>query len=271
MNGNLFRMEFARYRNSMLIWTALVSILIIIDLALFQIFLKEGIIKSIEPIINQPLLAPMMKGFGLEIQKLTNILGFYVIRNTPLILLITGIFSILTSISLFANEEYEKTAEFLYTKPLTRSEIFASKVFAVVSLILIMNIITIAVGYFSLEIFKNQDYNKQSFFIHSIYGLFTSFTFAGFGLAFASVAKRGRGLFALSVGIVMGAYFLDLMSKVAKSTEFIGYISPFFYVDNNILVNDYTLNSNNTLIFISAILVLTLFSYRKFLKKDILS
>lgn len=271
MNRNLFFMEFSRYRNSMLIWTTLVSILIIVDLALFQIFLKEGIIKSIEPIINQPFLAPMMKGFGLEIQKLTNILGFYVIRNTPLILLLTGIFAILTSISLFANEEYEKTAEFLYTKPLTRSQIFISKVLSAFLLILLMNIFTILVGYFSLEIFKNQDYNKQSFFLHSIYGLFTSFTFASIGFTFASIAKRGRGLFALSVGIVMGAYFLDLMSKIAKSTEFIGYISPFFYVDNNILVENFTLNMQNSLIFISTITILTLFSYFKFLKKDFLN
>ncbi len=271
MNINLFKMELYRYKNSMFIWLSLICGLIILDMALYEIFLKEGIIKSIEPVLKQPFIAPMLQGFGLEISKLSNVLGFYVIRNTPLILLLTGMFSILTAISLFANEEFEKTAEFLYTKPMTRTEIFISKASAVVTLIIVMNIISVLVGFASLEAFKTQDYSRNAFFIHSIYGLFTSLTFASMGFAFSSIAKRGRGLFAMSVGIVMGTYFLDIISKITKSTAFIGYISPFNYVDNNVLVDNYTLNPINSIIYISVILILTAFSFRSFLKKDILN
>jgi ABC-2 type transport system permease protein len=255
----------------MFIWLALICGLIVLNMALFEIFLEEGILKNLEPLLNQPFLAPMLKGFGLEIEKLSNILGFYVIRNSPLIILLTGMFSILTSISLFANEEFEKTAEFLYTRPITRSEIFVSKVLACITLIFIMNTVAVLTGYISLEIFKTEDYEKTPFFIHSIYGFLTSLTFASIGFVISAVAKRGRGLFALSVAIVMGTYFLDLISKVSESTAYIGFISPFHYVDNDILVPDYTLNMLNTGIFVAIVLFLTLFSYLYFLKKDILN
>ncbi len=271
MNYNLFKMELYRYKNSMLIWLVLICGLIILDMALYDIFLKEGMLKNLEPILNQPFLAPMLKGFGMEIEKLSNILGFYVIRNTPLILLLTGMFSILTAVSLFANEEFEKTAEFLYTRPMTRTEIFGAKVLACITLIFIMNTVAVLTGFISLEIFKTEDYEKTPFFIHSIYGFLTSLTFASIGLVISALAKRGRGLFALSVAIVMGTYFLDLISKVSDSTAYIGYISPFHFVDNDILVPDYTLNMLYTGIFIAAILILTLFSYLYFLKKDILN
>jgi ABC-2 type transport system permease protein len=255
----------------MLIWTALICGLIILDMALFQAFLNEGMFKSLEPVLNNPLLAPMLKGFGLEIEKLSDILGFYVIRNTPLILLLSGMFSILTSSSIFANEEYDKTAEFLYTRPITRTEIFISKVSACYILIIGIYIATLLTGYISLELFKTQDYNRASFFTHSIYGIFTSLSFASIGFLLSSFVKRGRGLFALSVGIVLGSYFLDLISKISESTKFIGYLSPFSYVDNNILVPDFSLSLINVTIFLITIIVLTTGSFLVFLRKDILN
>jgi len=271
INLNLYKMELSRFRGSMLVWAWAVGILIIIDMALFQVFLKEGMIDKIKPFMESPMMGPMMKGFGLDIQKLSDILGFYVIRNTPLILLLVGMFAVLTSNSIFANEEYEKTAEFLYTRPLTRLEIFLSKALACFTHIAIINVIIIIVGFVSLEIFKTQPYSHSTFFFFFFYGFLSAFIFTAIGFLIGLIPKRGRGTTALSVGIVMGTYFLDIISKVSKDSEFIGYISPFRYVDTNVLVDGYSLNPLNVTFFLAVTVVLTSLSLVIFTRKDILN
>jgi|GEM_PF-4474839 len=55
MNYNLFKMELYRYKNSMLIWLTLICGLIVLNMALFEIFLEEGILKNIEPLFQSTL------------------------------------------------------------------------------------------------------------------------------------------------------------------------------------------------------------------------
>ena len=264
-------MEIKRFKLSMLIWTIVLCSFIMLDMAFYQVFLKEGMFDKIKPILNSPIMAPMVKGFGVEFEKLTNVLGFYVIRNVPIIMLLTGIFSILNGTTIFANEEFEKTAEFLYTKPLTRTDIFISKSLTCFTLTTIINICVVIIGFVSLEIFKNSEYSRTTYFIHTIFGFLFSYLFAAAGFTLAVIAKRGRGLFPISVGIVLGTYFLDLISKTTKSAEFLGYISPFEYVDTNVLVSNYYIHTSNLLFFLLTTLILFIISFRIFLKKDILN
>lgn len=46
----------------------------------------------------------------------------------------------------------------------------------------------------------------------------------------------------LVFGIIFGSYFLNAMSKATEATEWMGYISPFYYVDFNVGDPDYSVN-----------------------------
>jgi ABC-2 type transport system permease protein len=75
----------------------------------------------------------------------------------------------------------------------------------------------------------------------------------------------------MSIGIVLGTYFLDIISKITQKAEYIGFISPFKYVDTDVLVVNYSLNPNNVLFFLLVTVILTLLSVKLFLRKDILN
>ena len=58
---------------------------------------------------------------------LLSVLGFYAVNNVIYMMVLGSIFAIVLSSNILLKEEYNKTAEYLLTRPLTRSEIFFSK------------------------------------------------------------------------------------------------------------------------------------------------
>jgi len=116
----------------------------------------------------------MMKGilnaFGASIDQLSNVLGFYATRNAVFIMLLGSIFSIMLAAKTLSREEREKTAEFLLTKPITRTEVVGSKLAAYFSYLVLLNIVMVVVGYISLESFKGEsEYSLSTYLIHAFY------------------------------------------------------------------------------------------------------
>jgi putative exporter of polyketide antibiotics len=72
----------------------------------------------------------------------------------------------------------------------------------------------------------------------------------------------------LGIGMLV-FYFIYTLSKITEKAASLGYISPFRYVDVNVLGPDYKLWSWNLLYFVGISLVLTVISFRLYKRKDI--
>jgi ABC-2 type transport system permease protein len=73
-----------------------------------------------------PKAALQFKGIS-NFNDLLSVLGFYAINNIIYMMVLGSIFAIVLSSNILLKEEYNKTAEYLLTRPLTRSEVFLSK------------------------------------------------------------------------------------------------------------------------------------------------
>jgi ABC-2 type transport system permease protein len=167
--------------------------------------------------------------------------------------------------------ERKKTAEFLLSKPVRRSEVVWSKLAAFFTYLLLLNVIILFVGFTSLEVFKGKsDYRLTPFLIHWFYAFLLMLIFGAIGLFLSLWIKRGRPITNISIGITMGAYFFDVFSKITKSMEKIGYVSPFKFVDSGVLRPDYGLAWWRVLCFLGISLVLLTLSFFIYKKKDIL-
>lgn len=154
MNANIFFKEWKRYRHSLVLWSMVLSLFIVLTMVFYPAIAENA--AQIESLLQSPMMRSMMEMFGGgDTSSFTDLLGFYATKNISNILLLGSIFSIILASSIVAREENEKTIEFLLTRPVTRSEIFLTKAVVWLSIILVLNLITTAIGLTMLEIFKN--------------------------------------------------------------------------------------------------------------------
>jgi len=125
MNRILFNMELRRNARSLMIWSLIIGLLIFLTMSFFRTVTQyqQQIEKMVQII---PLAAMKVRGFS-NISDMFSIMGFYAANNIVYMMLLGSIYSIVLSSNILLKEEYGKTAEFLMSKPITRNEIFFSK------------------------------------------------------------------------------------------------------------------------------------------------
>lgn len=271
LNRNIYFKELKHHRTSFIIWCLSITSLILLDMAMYPILMKDDFLKQLSVIFENPFLKGLMSAFGATLDGFVNVLGFYTARNTMFILLLGSFFSILLAGKILSQEEHEKTAEFLLTKPVTRSEVVWSKLAAFFSLLLTLNIVILITGFISIEIFKgDSEYRLAAFLIHTFYCFLLMLTFGAVGLFLSLWIKRGRPTTNISIGIILGGYFIDAASKITPALDKIGYVSPFKFVDSSVLSPDYGLMWWRLLYFVGLSLLLFTLTFIIYKKKDIL-
>jgi len=271
INTNLYSKELKRYRNSFIGWSLSIIVFIFLGMAFYPLLVQEDMLKQITAFLENPIMKNMMTAFGASIDIWTNVLGFYSTRNAMFIMLIGSFFSILLGGKILSREEQEKTAEFLLAKPVTRLEVIRSKLAVYLTYLILLNIVISIIGFLSLEIFKgDSQYSLKAFFIHWFYALLLMLTFGAIGLFLSLLIKRGRPITNLSIGIIVGAYFIDILSRVTPSADKFGYLSPFKFVDAGVLRPDYAIVGWRVLYFLAVSLVLITLTFVLYKKKDIL-
>jgi ABC-2 type transport system permease protein len=271
ISRNIYRKELKRYRGTFIGWSISICALIVIGMAFFPVLQDENIVKQMTAFFENAIMKNMMAAFGASLDNLTNVLGFYTTRNSMFIMLLGSFFSILLAGKILAREEPDKTAEFLLSKPVTRIEVLGSKLAAYLTYLLLLNAIIVVVGFLSLEFFKGKsEYLVSSFLIHSLYSFLLMLTFGAIGMFLSLLIKRGRPTTGISIGIVVGGYFFDSLSRITPAADKFGYISPFKFVDSGVMRPDYGLDWWRVLYFTAVSLLLFGLTFWIYRRKDIL-
>lgn len=267
MIKNLFLFELRRNLLSWLVWTLAITLLIAVTMSVYPTFMQNQ--SKIFGMMNLvPKGALQFKGIS-NINDLLSILGFYAVNNVIYMLVLGSIFSITLSSNILLKEESGKTAEFLLTRPLLRSEIFFSKGAVVFLFVFILNLITSLAGYITLEIFKSGLYPVNAFLILSLYTFLLNLLFGSIGLFLSVLGKRTKSITTFSVALVLIFYFIFTLSKITESVSKIGYLSPFKYVNLEVVRSDYHLEGWRLAYFLGTTLVLIFLSLFLYKKKDI--
>lgn len=271
ISRNIYRMEIKRYRGALIAWCLSICALIVMGMAFFPVMVDEDIMKQITAFFENAFMKNLMAAFGASVDNLTNVLGFYTTRNAMFIMLLGSFFSIMLAGKILAREEHDKTAEFLISRPVTRIEILGSKLAAYLTCLLALNAATVLVGFLSIELFKGEsEYRISAFLIHSFYSFLLMLSFGAIGLFLSLLIKRGRPTTGICIGIVVGGYFFDSLSRITPAADWIGYLSPFKFLDSGVMRPDYGLEWWRVLYFTAASLLLFGLTFWIYRKKDIL-
>ena len=137
MNSILFKMELRRNARSLFLWSFIISALIFFTMSLFRSVLEyhQQIIGMVKIV---PIAAMKARGFG-NISDIFSGLGFYAANNTVYMMLLGSVYSMVLCSNILLKEEYGKTAEFLMSRPVSRNEIFLSKMAVAFLNIILLN------------------------------------------------------------------------------------------------------------------------------------
>lgn len=127
MNITIYKMEMRRNFRSFLIWTVSICSILFFGMLFYPVINAGGLLTQIEPLFENPMMKGLLATFGADVSSLGSLTGFYVTYNSMYNVLLGSIFTSVLAGKLFAAEESDKTAEFLYTKPIRRGTIFVSK------------------------------------------------------------------------------------------------------------------------------------------------
>jgi ABC-2 type transport system permease protein len=267
MNKNLFLKEMRRNALSLILWTIVISLLIAVTMSMYRTFF-ENQSKVMGMMSLVPKSALQFKGIS-NISDMLSVMGFYSINNVIYMMLLGSIFSIVLASNILLKEEYHKTAEYLLTRPLTRREIFFSKLSVVGIHVFLLNLVTSLSGLICMEVVRNGPLNIRAFLILSLYTFLLNLLFGAVGLFMSTLVKRPKPITTFSIGLVIVFYFIYTLSKITASAAKIGYLSPFKYVNTEAINPAYKLEFWNLVYFIGITLLLTGFSYRLYTRKDI--
>lgn len=261
---NVFFRELRANLRSLIIWGVVSIALILIAISKFSAY--EGNPEILDMLKTMP--APLLEAFRMNAFNLTTITGFYGVMFFWFSLIAT-ISAAMWATDVISKEERDKTVEFTLTLPVTRQKLITGKILAVVvnciALLLIMWVASL-VAVASYE----PDSDFYRFLALSMLALFIiQMVFLAVGFFLGCSMKQYKRAGAVAIAILLGAYFLSIISGMHENLAFLAYLSPFTYFDPAVILNESTIELPYVLLSLGIIAVLVTGGYVTYAKRDL--
>jgi ABC-2 type transport system permease protein len=177
----------------------------------------------------------MRRALGLEMldfQRPAN----YLAANFMMVSVAIGLFAGLLGSSIIAKEETLHTAELLYTQPVSRAQILAGKAACVaVYMIVIPSVIALVAGGL-LAVVANRPLEPGVLVQLFVGVIVLAMCFAGAGMLIASLVRDARNATGIVLGVVLGTFFLGIISALSPHVAALRWLSPFKWVEPTTIV-----------------------------------
>lgn len=261
---NMFLHELRAYRKSTVIWTISLMVLTVLFLSFFS-----GITEDIEEFKK------LLEGFpekarlamGLSLDNIGSFLGFY--SYIFLYISLCGAIQAMNmGTSIISKEVREKTADFLLTKPVTRTQIMTSKLLAALTSLVITNIFFIATAVVMASTVQTQEYSTKTFMMISLTLFYLQLMFLALGIIASVILPKVKAVVPISLGTVFTLFFIGALA-VTSGEDALRYFTPFKYFDLAYVMKNSSYETSFVVTAIVFIVAAIGASYVIYCKKDI--
>ena len=259
----MFKRELKINLKSFVIWTSILIGLFLVVFLVYPSIINSANIKMIDEMMK---IFPeeMLKAFNMDLSTIDSAFGWLKTEGFVFVLLITGIYSGILGSNILLKEESDKTIEYLNSVPVTRKNIVLNKILCGLFYIILMIVIIGIFNFIGLSL--SGEFDIKSYILLSITPLFSSIVIFAICLFLSTFTHKTKKTLGISLGIVFVSYFLNVISEIGESTEFLKYISIFTLADiRNVILNV----SINPILVVLAIcitvifMILTMICYEK--------
>lgn len=263
----IFKRELSSGTKSLVIWVVVTAALLALSLSMFQSFADQSeevntLMASFPPEMLEALNAASID-FGNALEYFAYIYQY--------VLLAACIMAMLISVSALAKEEGESTIEFLYAKPITKSQILLQKLLSVLVQVVLYTTILIIISYVMLLLFSGQTVALLPLVLVGIVTILAQLFFCGIGLLISVFVTKTRLYTPVSMGVVMALYFLGMVANVSDNIKVLANFTPFAFFNINEVVKLETIEGPGIFIALITFAVMAVLSYFMYNRKDFAS
>ena len=222
---NVYKFEMKRLIGSMLTWSVTIAIILL--------FLMKGFYpammasrESVEKIFaNFP--PEMLVAFGMDVTRMFSYEGFLSFSNIYVSLL-SAMMAVSIALQIFAREKRDKCTDFLFTRPMTRAEVFLAKFLAGITNLVVFGVIYGAVVLYDFNAQNLTPLYENSLVYYILSPFLTMLVFFTLATLYAVFSKKVRTIAGTATAFAFGAFVLsglvDLLEK-----DFLRYFAPLDY------------------------------------------
>ena len=261
---NIFARELKANVKSLLIWGGIVILFFSIGIAKFSAY--EGNPEMLAILDQMP--PALLEAFNFDAFNLTTITGFFGVMFIYFALLLS-ISAAMWGSDIIAKEERDKTVEFSLTLPVPRGRLVTAKTLA--AAVNCIGLLIITWGVCLANVAKYQpDSRFYDFLSLCMLALFIlQMIFLAVGVFLGCAMKHYKRANSVAVSLLLGTYFLSVVSGLNRDLEFLKYFSPFTYFDPGALLHESKIDV--TFVWLSAgiIAVCMVGAYVSYSKRDL--
>jgi len=265
MNATIYLHEFRTRLSSVLIWSAAVSALLFIFGSFFSLFADQAAVMN-EYLARFP--PEMRAAFGMDKMDLGTVLGFYsfIFLFVQLCLAIqAGNYGF----GLVSIEENELTADFLLSKPVSRTQVMNSKLLAALTSLTITNAVVWIVSFITIAMFRGaREYETSTLLLVLLSIVIFQLFFLSVGLVISLLVKRVRSVTPYSLALGFGTYVLSAFSGMLGEVA-LEYLTPFKHLDVAAIVKNGAYDVPLLLLNVTVTVISLAASYWLYLRRDI--
>lgn len=265
MNANIYRHEFHTRIKSIATWSLSLAILVIFYYSMYPVFADQAALMN-EMMANFP--PELRAAFGMDNIDLASVLGFYsfVFLFVQLCLAIqAGNYGF----GLVSIEESELTADFLLTKPVSRTQVLTSKLLAALTSLTITNLVVWVSSFIAIALFRGEgEFEPRTLLLLLLSIVIFQLFFLSVGLIVSLLVKRVRSVTPYALGLGFGAYVLSAFSGVFGDVT-LELITPFKHFDAAYIVQNGMYDTPLVLLNAAVSLLSLGLSYWLYIRRDI--
>lgn len=261
---NIFLREVKGNLKSLLIWAVIVLLFITVGFAKFSAY--EGNPELLEILDELP--QPLLDAFNFEAFNLTTITGFYGVMFSYFVLILS-IAAAMWGSDIISKEERDKTVEFSLTLPVRREKMVTAKTLAAMVNCIGLLLITF-VGIVANAGAYSPDAAFYEFVALGMVAIFImQMIFLAVGVFLGCAMKEYRRTGSLAISVLLGTYFISIVSGMVESLDFLKYFSPFTYFNPATLLHESQIDLGYVGLSAAIIAVAMAGAYLTYAKRDL--
>lgn len=261
---NIYLHELKALRKSVIIWTCALIALSAMFFSIYPSMTRDA--ADFKKILSSyP--APVRAMFGINIDYITSILGFYSMIFS-FIVLCGAIQAMNMGVSILSKEARERTADFLLVKPISRSVIVTAKLLAALTMLIITNLFFYGASLSIVSVVKTADYSVKLFSMINLTLFFVQLIFLAIGIAISVFFNKLKAVLPISLGVVFGSYIIGALVSTGNN-DAARFISPFRYFDITYIIKNANYETSYLIAAAIIVIVAIVISYIVYTKKDI--
>jgi ABC-2 type transport system permease protein len=211
---------------------------------------------------------PVLAVLGISGFDLTKASGFYGVLFLY-IAVMAAVHATLLGSGVIAEEERDRTSEFLYSKPVSRARALTAKLLAGLTNIVVFNIATMLSSFYFVGYFGKGESVTSDILILMAGLILLQVIFFAIGAVVAGTTRRPKSAPSIATSIMFLTFLLSVLVGLNEKLAFLKYFTPFKYFDAATLMKNLSLDPVYVLLSLAIVVLAAVATYRFYGSRDL--